>query len=139
MLRVLLPVDGSENSDRAVKALIRQLPLFREVPEVHLMNVQHPFPGTVHRVQHLAEQAHREEGLRALASARKLLEDAGVRYTQYIGVGDVAGLIARYVKDNNIKQIAMGTRGRSAIVGLLLGSTTQKVVHLTDVPVLLVK
>jgi nucleotide-binding universal stress UspA family protein len=139
MLRVLVPVDGSENSDRAVKFLIRKVPLFRDALDIHLLNVQPPFPGTIHGVHHLAEQAHREAGLQALASARRLLDEAGVKYTYHIGVGDPAEVITEYVKDKNIEQIVMGTRGRSALAGVLLGSVTQKVIHLNDVPVLLVK
>jgi nucleotide-binding universal stress UspA family protein len=33
----------------------------------------------------------------------------------------------------------MGTRGLGHVAGMLLGSVTTKVIHLTEVPVLLVK
>jgi nucleotide-binding universal stress UspA family protein len=35
--------------------------------------------------------------------------------------------------------IVMGSRGRSDLVGFILGSTAHKVIHLTDRPVLIVK
>jgi nucleotide-binding universal stress UspA family protein len=139
VFRILVAVDGSAYSDHAVKALIRSLPQYREPPEVHLLNVQHPFPGTIQGVHRQAEQAHRDDGLRALASARSLLEEAGVRYAEHVGVGEAAEFIARYARDRNVDQIVIGTRGRGAVAGLLLGSTARKVVHLVDVPVLLVK
>jgi nucleotide-binding universal stress UspA family protein len=139
MLRVLIPVDGSDNAIRAVKFVMRKAPLYKEPLEIHLLNVQHSFPGTIRGVHHQAQEFHHEEGLKALASARKLLDDAGVKYAHHIGVGDAAEVIAHYVKDKRIEQLVMGTRGLGSASNLLLGSVATKVIHLTDIPVLLVK
>ena len=139
MLRVLIPVDGSDNAIRAVNFLIRKAPLYKEPLDIHLLNVQHSFPGTIRGVHHQAQQFHHDEGLKALASARKLLDDAGVKYAHHIGVGDAAEVIAHYVKDKRIEQLVMGTRGLGSASSLLLGSVATKVIHLTDIPVLLVK
>ena len=38
-----------------------------------------------------------------------------------------------------IDQIVIGTHGRNALAGLLMGSVAQRVVHLVSMPVLLVK
>ena len=38
-----------------------------------------------------------------------------------------------------LNQILMGTRGLGSVSSLLLGSVATKVIHLTDVPLLLVK
>ena len=139
MFRVLVPTDGSENSNHAVKFLVRKAALYSEPLDIHLLNVQHPFPGTVRGVHQQAQQVHQEEGEQALAAARKLLDAAGIKYSYHINVGEVAEVIARYTKDQHIDQIVMATHGRGAMVGLLMGSITRKVLHLTDVPVLLVK
>lgn len=139
MHRVLVLADGSESSDRAVKALIRNLAEFRETPDVHLMNVQHPFPGTVHVARDQSAEAHRQAGLDAMKSAHRLLDEAGIQYTDHVCVGDVAAVVAEYVDQNPVDQIVMGTHGRSAAVALLLGSTASEVIRLVDVPVLLVK
>ena len=139
MLRVLIPIDGSENANRAVGFVIRKAPLYREPLEIHLLNVQHPFPGTIRGVHKEAEQFHHEEGLKALAVARRLLDDAGVKYVFHISVGEAAEVIAHFVKDKNIEQVVMGTRGAGSVANMLLGSVATKVLHLVDVPVLLVK
>lgn len=139
MFRILMPVDGSENSNHAVEFVIRKARFYAEPLEIHLLNVQHPFPGTIRGVHHEAQQVHHDEGVAALASARKLLDDAGVKYTYHIGLGEPSEVIAHYVKEKGIDQIVMGTHGRGAMLGLLMGSVAKEVLHLVSIPVLLVK
>lgn len=139
MLRVLMPVDGSKNSLRAVKFVIRKAQLYKEPLELHLLNVQRPFPGTIQGVHEAAERHHHDEGIKALAAARKLLDDAGLKYAYHIIVGETGETIARFTKTQKIEQIVMGTRGLGSVANMLLGSVATKVLHLVDVPVLLVK
>lgn len=139
MLRVLIAVDGSENSLRAVEFVIRKASFYREPLDLHLLNVQHPFPGTVHGVKHEAEKFHHDEGAIALTSARKALDAAGLKYVYHISVGDSGEVIAHFVKEKEIQQVVMGTRGMGSVANMLLGSVANKVLHLVSVPVLLVK
>lgn len=74
-----------------------------------------------------------------MAAARKLLDAAGVKYQHRIGVGDAAETIAAYAKEKGCDQIVMGTRGMGSVSNLLLGSVATQVIHLSPVPVLLVK
>ena len=139
MLRVLIPIDGSENSLRTVRFVIRKAPLYKEPLEIHLLNVQHPFPGTIQGVHKEAEQrSTTTRGSRRLPRA-ELLDDAGVKYVFHISVGEAAEVIAHFVKDKNIEQVVMGTRGAGSVANMLLGSVATKVLHLVEVPVLLVK
>jgi nucleotide-binding universal stress UspA family protein len=138
MLKILVPIDGSENSLRAIEFLIKKSTLFRDPLELHLLNVQHPFPGTIRGVYRQAQKEHQEQGLAMLATARKRLDDAGLKYAHHIDVGEAPALIARYVEEKNIEQVVMGTRGHGTITGMLLGSVVTKVLHLVHVPVLLV-
>ncbi len=139
MLRVLVPVDGSESSLRAVQFVLKKAPLYKEPLELHLLNVQHPFPGTIQGVHEQAERYHHDAGAKALAAARKALDAAGVKYVYHIGVGEAAEVIAHFAKEKKIEQIVMGTRGLGSIANMVLGSVASKVLHLVDVPVLLVK
>ncbi len=45
MLKLLVAVDGSENSGRVVEYLIEKSGLYKEPAEVHLLNVQMPLAG----------------------------------------------------------------------------------------------
>ena len=53
--------------------------------------------------------------------------------------GQIAETIVRIAREEQVDQIIMGTRGLSAIRGLLLGSVSTQVLHLADVPVTLIK
>jgi nucleotide-binding universal stress UspA family protein len=142
MLKILALVDGSKSSSRAVQYLIDLSAACKEAPGIHLLNVQMPVtPGNIGRhVSHgdLDDYYH-EEGIRALAPARTLLDEAGVKHTFHIGVGDIAETVAKYVKELAAQQIAMGTRGLGPVAGVLLGSVTSKVVQAVDIPIVLVK
>jgi nucleotide-binding universal stress UspA family protein len=146
MPNVLLPVDGSDNSIRAVDGACRQVAHCQPVA-VHLLNVQPPNHSefvTKYLSQDLIDKFHQEEGKTALQSARARLDDADIAYTSHVEVGDVAQTIARYVRELGCDQVILGTRGLgsggiAALSGLLLGSIATKVLHLVDVPVTLVK
>ena len=139
MLRLLVPVDGSENSNRVVRYVLKLAAELKEPLEIHLLNVQHPLPGTIKGVSEQAKQFHSEEGLVALAGARKVLDEAHLKYTHHISVGEVGSSVGRMVEDLKCDQVVMGTRGMSSIANMVLGSVATKVLHLVHVPVILVK
>jgi len=144
-MKVLVPVDGSESSNRAVDHLIKKLGWFKSKDgvEIHLLNVQHEVPygrrvSSVIGHDKLAEY-HKEEGMAALKSEMQKLDAAQARYQYHIAVGDAADVICRYAKEKGMDQIIMGTRGMGSVSNLVLGSVATKVIHLSTVPVLLVK
>jgi nucleotide-binding universal stress UspA family protein len=142
MLKLLLPVDGSDSSVRAVEFAVNKKGWYKDPVELHLINVQPPMPfgsRVASVIGHAAiEQHHRDEGMAALKPAMQKLDAAGVPYVHHISVGDPAEVIAEFAKQKGCDQIVMGTKGLGA-TSLLLGSVTAKLIHLTVVPVLLVK
>ena len=62
-----------------------------------------------------------------------------MKYVFHIGVGDAAETIVSYAKDKGCHQIVMGTRGLGSVSNMIMGSVATKVIHLADIPVLLVK
>lgn len=141
MRKALVPVDGSSNSDRAVRHIIALAGTCPSM-EVLLLNVQPEIDDwQVRRFLKKEEVEAMEEskGGDALQSARALLDAAGIRYTPQVLIGPVAETIAKTALEQNCDGIVMGTRGLGAVAGALLGSVTSKVIHLADVPVTLVK
>jgi nucleotide-binding universal stress UspA family protein len=141
MLQLLVPVDGSASSSRALEHLLKLTQAGKGAVKVHLLNVQYSLPGDVSMFvsRDQIQKYHQEQGEKALAPARAKLDAAGVAYEHHISVGEPANLIAQYAREKRCDQIFMGTRGLGGIAGLLLGSVATKVIQLTDVPVLLVK
>ncbi|MEI2416114.1 universal stress protein [Orrella sp. JC864] len=141
MAKLLVPVDGSENALRAVDFVIQQA---RQAPdtELHVLNVQPPIiSGAVKQFVDKAtiDQYYQAEARDALKAALERLDQAKVPYTRAERVGPVAETIAKYVQDEDIGHVVMGTRGLSAMSGFWLGSVTTKTLHLIQVPVTLIK
>ena len=143
MRRLLVAVDGSPSSDRAVRFLIRDRHReeFAAPSEVHLLNVQPPVPGDVSSfiAGEDIKAYHREQGLEALKSARQALDEAGIAYEFHVAVGKPAQIIAAFAREKQCTQILMGTHGRTGLTHVLMGSVTSEVIRLADVPVQLVK
>lgn len=141
-MKILLPVDGSDCSLRAVEHLIAHASWFRESPEIHLLHVQPPIP--IGRVQaHIGKETlhgyYLEESRAHLLAAQDRLDAAGCAYTIHVHVGQPAELIAKLAGELACDLIVMGSHGRSAVVGALTGSVATRVLHLTHCPVLLVR
>ena len=143
MLKFLIPVDGSEPNEDAVKQLRKYLSWIKDDVEIHLLNVQPqiPYGKRVSSVigRNRIERYQQEDGLIALKPARKLLDQARVPYHCSIGVGEPAHVIVDYAKKKGCDQILMGTRGMGSLSGLVLGSVATKVIELSPVPVVLMK
>lgn len=137
---ILVPVDGSENSDRAVAFAI-ELVKAGFAATLHLLNVQPPLGGAVATFvpKETRDSYHREEGEKCLVSAQKLASDAGVAHEPHISVGRPGVVVAEYCKRLGCRQIVIGTRGHTGLGGVLMGSVAQDVVARAPVPVCLVK
>ena len=141
-MKVLVPIDGSECSMRAVEFVIRKLRASCDHLDILLLTVHRPIPyaRAVAVIGHeRAQEYYEEEGDAALQSARARLERDGIPYETRLHVGEPGESIARYAKEAGVDQIVMGTHGRGAVGQLLMGSVAAKVIQLAEVPVLLVK
>lgn len=142
-MKILVAVDGSKRSLKAVSNLIEHASWYNRPLKVELVYVNPPLPyeGRVSAVVSKAQIAryHQEEGEAALAEARKMLDAAGIQYTANILGGPIALEVARHAKARKCDMIFIGTHGRTAAGNMLLGSVANKVLHIADVPVLLVR
>lgn len=139
-LNLLVPVDGSAGSDRAVDhAMV--LANWGLVGDIHLVNVQYPLPGAV--TTFVGNKAvsgyHHDEGLKALAAARAKLDAAKVPHHVHIAVGQPVDVITTFCKEFKSDGIVMGTRGLGKAAGLILGSVARDVIAKAPVPVTVVK
>lgn len=140
MYKMLVPIDGSPSSERAVRHVIRLARIVGEV-KVNLLHV-HPAVSAweVKRFLRENEIEHMQQALaeEATQSARTLLDDAAIPYQLHHAEGEIAQTIAEFADSCGCDQVVMGSRGMSSLEGLLLGSISTKVLHLVTVPVTLV-
>ena len=142
MKKILLPVDGSINAQRAVEHTIKFISALKETPQLLLLNVQWKVAaGNVKLLikQQTIEDYYREQGMAALQAARSTLDASGLPYKYHISIGTPAEAIAQYAHEEGVDQIVMGRHGQGAVKTLLLGSVVNKVLLLTNCPVLLIK
>jgi nucleotide-binding universal stress UspA family protein len=142
-MRILVAVDGSKNSLHAVQCVIEHADWYRRKPDILLVTVHLPVPKlprmglAVGKSQ--IERYYQEEGAARLAAARRKLDAAGMRHTAQVLIGPVAESIVNFAKRKRCDLICIGTRGMTDIGKAILGSTASKVLHISTIPVLLVK
>ena len=142
MLTLLVPVDGSAFSDRALQYAIARCAAAPQGARIHLLNVQTPAVGVNVKMFVSAESLetfYREEAMKVLQPAVERLRAAGVPAEHHIGVGDIGSVVVEYAADKGCDEIVMGTHGRGGLIGTVLGSVAQRVVQQARVPVVLIK
>ena len=136
--KILVAVDHSEMSDRAVLAA-RDLAVLSkgEIWVLHLREREMGAKTGVLRIDETTEDADAQ-----VAASVEVLTEAGVKAHGEVR-NTIFGYAAREIVNDasevDADVIVMGSRGRSDIAGLLLGSTAHKVIHLSDRPVLVVR
>jgi nucleotide-binding universal stress UspA family protein len=134
--RIVLAVDGSEPAQRAVLVAADIASKYgSEVIVVHVAEQQLGLGGpiaydTTEEATRDADDAARslkDLGVSARAEARAALAGRAAQEIMDVAASEDAGLIV------------MGSRGMSDWEGLLVGSVAHKVVHLSSVPVLIVR
>lgn len=141
-MNILLAIDGSEHSSRAVDALLAFAPHLRNVPNVHVLYVHLPIPigfALKHVARDVVDSYYHEEGQVIVKPAVAKLEAAGIAATSHVRVGSPGETIAHTAKELGCNSIWMGTHGRGSVTQALLGSVASRVVALAQVPVTLLK
>lgn len=136
--RILLPVDGSRPSDAATDMAVS---IARDAgAAVVLLHVRKTVPtglGQPNADRLLARLTDEAEAIMAHYRAR--LQAAGVAFSELVVGGEVGETIVNTARVEQCDLIVMGSKGKSDLEGLILGSATHKVLHTTPLPVLVVK
>ena len=83
--KILIPVDGSANCERAVKHVVEMIKA-GHTAEIHVLNVQLPISGDVSSFvgRGAIEGYHKDEAEKALAPTKQALDAAGIAYKVHI-------------------------------------------------------
>jgi nucleotide-binding universal stress UspA family protein len=142
MLKILIPVDGSDPADRAIDTVarlareglqlqvrllnVRELPLYYgELPALNVGEIEAALVQQQHRVLEEARARAERLGLAVVGLDR--------------AVGAAGPEIVRVATEHAVDQVVMGTHGRGALGQFFLGSVAQRVLHGWSGPLLLVR
>lgn len=141
MIKILIPLDGSESALEAVRFAIR-LARGGLHTSVVLANVQEPthiYEMVMAPDPELLAQISTTAGATILEAGAALLESAGMIFEQEIATGDPAHTLIDIVERFECDTIIMGSRGVGTMRSALLGSVSHEVLHSSPVPVMIVK
>ncbi|MGF1595215.1 MAG: universal stress protein [Kiloniellaceae bacterium] len=142
---ILVPVDGSEQSDRAVDMAVSLADKYGgEVTVLCVYRHHSPLEASISMVRP-SEPEHPDKALAGYAqeiatAAKQRALDAGAKeVSAYVKRGPLARTIVAFAKQHGADTIVMGARGTGDVEGFLLGSVSHKVSGLSPVTCILVK
>ncbi len=143
--RILVPVDGSNTSDIALREAIQSVSdRNAEFRIIHV--IEDPVPVWDVEFLNLNEirEALRQTGRQILAKAEAVARDAGIKAETGLiestpAGARIASVIAAEAKAWPADLIVIGTHGRRGVDHLLMGSVAEGVVRISPVPVLLIR
>lgn len=147
MEKIMIPIDGSEYSDRALE-VGKDLAAGYGAQVVLLHVVSIDIPNYVDFTNAAAVGATLDSVREAAAEQAKVILEKGKEFlgdlccvaTLETSGGKPADAIVRTAEAEGVDMIIMGSAGSgSAAKGILMGSVTNRVLHNTKIPVLVVK
>lgn len=140
---VIVPVDGSESSERAarfaadtVKVTGGQITLVYVFPKAvdnfEFIRIAYAEEGGIERLR-------QDKSRKVFDKARQAIGDTQQEIREELLAGDPSQEIIRYVKDHPGARIVIGRRGLSSFETLLLGSVSEKVARHATAPVTIVR
>lgn len=136
MSKILIPVDGSKNSDMAVRYAVKT---YGQNPgaHFHICNVQ---PILYRHIgKFLSKQTinewHAERALVAASSAAAYLEKQGLNFSFTYVCGDKGVAIRDEAERLGCNRIVVGTSKKNSLSRLFENSTTAKLLEISDIPV----
>ncbi len=136
--RILVPVTYSEESEKAVEFAVSRYP-DADIRVLHVINPSYHY-GTEgyfdygHIIE--AEEKNAEELFERVSG---IANGHDVTLTTETRTGQAPRTILTYAEEEGVDQIILGSRGRSGISRLLLGSVAEAVTRRSPVPVTVVR
>jgi nucleotide-binding universal stress UspA family protein len=138
--KILVPVDGSENS---LRALDHAIYLAKKTgADITAMNVIENPPTVYVESQKLLNELlakFRAESAKVLDMCKQIAEKSDVKIDTVIGEGDAASNIVGYAQKQGFDTIIIGRRGLGRFKEMVLGSVSNKVLHHAKCSVMIVK
>lgn len=140
-VKVLVPVDGSENSLKAVRYAAERLVHHPDYDVTLLAVACYATPWISEEIASMEEIENTcvTHYKLVLDKAKEIFTEKGLQVSTAIVTGDPAEEICSYVGKNDMDKIIMGTRGLGDFAGVILGSVSHKVLSMCKVPITIIK
>jgi len=141
MTRILVPIDGSEQSDAALEYALEEF----QSDDITVINIIDPIEAgytaqaTVPGYSEEWYEQSEEEAEALFEDAQDAADEYGVTLDTVTEVGRPSRTIVNYAEENDYDHIIMGSHGRSGVTRVLLGSVAESVVRRSSVPVTIVR
>ena len=137
---ILVPIDGSDNSYRALDAaLLLSEKLGSNITVVHVMEeIPITHIGSEKMLNELLE-AYKKENQDILLKCTEIANQKGLTIKTFLLQGNAATAILDYNKKEKFDLVIMGSRGLGKFKELILGSVSSKIVHHSPCAILLIR
>jgi nucleotide-binding universal stress UspA family protein len=140
---VLVAIDGSEHSTRALKTAIDTF-VRKDIDHVYVLFVKEPLHEGVFemlsdedKAQAVENEKNRVDKLISLAN--EICSQAGVKHTVYVAEGNPKKEIIKEIDGKKADILVVGRRGATGPKDMTLGSISRFVIAEVKIPVLIVK
>ncbi|WP_419780125.1 universal stress protein [Maridesulfovibrio sp.] len=136
--KILIPVDDSKHSAQALKYATSLAEM--SGAKLIVLHCHRPVPTGLGEpnFQKAIDNATRES-YAVLEKQTANIKDKNINYEEKIIGGSTAKSIKTVAETEGCDLIIMGSKGKSDLEGLVVGSVTHKVLHTAQCPVLVVK
>jgi nucleotide-binding universal stress UspA family protein len=138
--KILVPVDGSDNSYKALEAA---LILSEKLgSNISVVNVMEQVPIThIESEKLLGEllEAYKKENQEILSKCSDIAHQKGITIKTVLLQGNPAPVILDYSKKENFDLVIMGSRGMGKFKELILGSVSSKIVHHSPCAIMIIR
>lgn len=135
--KILVPLDGSSNS---MRGLDRAIEIAKggdaEITGFYVFHL--PIAAGIKYTKKMKDEAQKK-AVKAIGPAMNKTQKAGATFKYKTGGGNTGSEIVKFAKNGKFDMIVIGARGLGGAKEAFLGSTSNYVMHKTNVPVLVVK
>ncbi len=118
--RLLVPIDGSDHSLRALAHVIKRVASHRRL-QIFVLNVQLPLPPGLFVTRSMIADHHKAKSKEDLAGALRMLHRKAAKAEILVRVGEPGKTIANVARQKHCGEIVLGSRGLGNLKGLILG------------------
>lgn len=139
--KILVPVDGSENSFRALEQAIFLATKIQEA-QITVLYIIEDLPSLYIYSPKIIEKLHadyKSEYTKILERCKEIAKKSGININTVLVEGDPASKIIGYSEMEKFDIIIMGSRGMGKFKEVIIGSVSNKVLHHAKCSVMLVR